>query len=88
MIWVKIIKKENIKLVPKKNLQEEVRTKNTTDWKHNKSKQLLNLVEEHTNRAGNLINAKKMGAPCNCRNKCFKRLMRKHVKEYLTNIGV
>lgn len=51
-----------------------VRTRNTTDWKDNKAKQLLNLGKKHTNRAGKLINAKKMGEPCKCRNKCFEKI--------------
>lgn len=54
-------KKGKHKITSKEKLTR-VRTKNTTDWKHNKAKQLLDLVEEHTNRAGNLINAKKNGS--------------------------
>jgi len=66
-------KKRKLKITSKEKLTR-VRTRNTTDWKDNKAKQLLNLGEEHTNRAGKLINAKKMGAPCKCRNKCFEKI--------------
>lgn len=69
-------------------LTRRVRTRNTSDWKDNKAKQLLNLGKEHTNRAGKFINAKKWEHRVNANLNVLKRLMRKHVKEYLTNIGV
>jgi len=66
-------KKRKRKITSKEKLTR-VRTRNTAYWKDNKAKQLLNLGKEHTNRAGKLINAKKMGAPCKCRNKCFEKI--------------
>lgn len=66
-------KKRKREITSKEKLTR-VRTRNITGCKDNKAKQLLNLGKEHTNRAGKLINAKQMGAPCNCRNKCFEKI--------------
>lgn len=80
-------KKRKRKITSKEKLTR-VRTRNIADWKDNKAKQLLNLGEEHTNRAGKLINAKKWEHLVNAEINVLKRLMRKHVKEYLMNTGV
>jgi len=51
------------------------RIKNNTEWIDVKSKRKLNLGEEHFNREGKIIMAKKMGPPCmeKCRMKCKEK---------------
>ncbi|KAL4091695.1 hypothetical protein QTP88_026346 [Uroleucon formosanum] len=69
------VKQKRCQLINKDNLTRK-RIKNSSEWIDIKSKRKLNLGEEHINRGGKLIMAKKMGPPCmeKCQMKCREKL--------------
>ncbi|KAF0713874.1 tigger transposable element-derived protein 6-like, partial [Aphis craccivora] len=69
------VKQKRRQLINKNNLTRK-RSKNSSEWIDVKSKKKLNLGEEHINRGGKMIMAKKMGPPCmeKCRMKCREKL--------------